>query len=189
VRFRGGDFIKTVAPAKTEAGNKVTSATPTGTAPAVIVVLGAKVLPDGRPSGAMERRMQVALALYRAGVAPVLLLSGGGQPIPEAEVMRRMALAAGVPESALMLEPMSRNTLENATQAALLLAARPDTAIVLVTDRYHAFRARMLFRLVGLTVRAVHVAAVPPRRHLTMLVTESVKLPISVVRALFQIRG
>lgn len=128
--------------------------------------------------------MRVALALYRAGVAPVLLLSGGGEPIPEAEVMRRMALAAGVPESALLVESVSRSTLENATHAAALLAARQVTAVVLVTDRYHAFRARVLFRLAGLNVRAVHVASLPSRRHMTMLLSESIKLPISLLRAL-----
>ncbi len=130
--------------------------------------------------------MQVALALYHAGVAPALLLSGGGHPVSEAEVMRRLALAAGVPESALLVEPLSRNTLENATHVAGLLASRPGTAIILVTDRYHAFRARLLFGLAGLTVSAVHVASLPPKRHLTMLLTESIKLPISLVRALFR---
>lgn len=130
--------------------------------------------------------MQVALALYRAGVAPMLLLSGGGHPISEAEAMRRLALAAGVPESALLVEPTSRNTLENATHSAGLLAERPGTAVVLVTDRYHALRARVLFRLAGLTVSAVHVAPLPPRRHLTMLLCETIKLPVSVLRALLR---
>jgi len=61
--------------------------------PAVIVVLGAKVRPDGRPSGAMERRMQVALALYRAGIAPLLLLSGGERSRPH----RKKRLRPGTP--------------------------------------------------------------------------------------------
>jgi uncharacterized SAM-binding protein YcdF (DUF218 family) len=176
-----------MAPAKTVPGNEVTSATPSaipGASPAVIAVLGARVRPDGRPSGAMERRMHTALALYRDGVAPLLLLSGGGHPVPEAEVMRRMALAAGVPESALLVEPKSRNTVENATHSAGLLAGTPGAGVVLVTDRYHALRARLMFRLAGVTVCAVHVAEVPARRHLTMLLAESVKLPLSLVRAL-----
>ena len=132
----------------------------------------------------MERRMQVALSLYRGGAAPLLLLSGGGHPLPEAEVMRRMAIAAGVPESALLIESVSRNTLENATHTAALLAKRGSSTVVLVTDRYHALRARLLFRLAGVTVRAVHVAALPARRHLTMLLSEAVQFPVSLVRAL-----
>jgi uncharacterized SAM-binding protein YcdF (DUF218 family) len=173
-----------MAPAKTAPGNEVTSRTPS--ASPVIVVLGAKVLPDGRPSGAMERRMQVALSLYRAGVAPLLLLSGGGgHAVPEADVMRGLAVAAGVPESALLIEPLSRNTQENATHTAALLGGRGSTAVVLVTDRYHALRARVLFTLAGLTVHSVHVTQMSPRQRLTMLITEALKLPLSVTHALW----
>jgi uncharacterized SAM-binding protein YcdF (DUF218 family) len=156
--------------------------------PAVaIVVLGAKTLGDGRPSPAIERRMQAAFALYRAGIASILVLSGGGErAVPEAEVMRRLALAAGLPEAALIVEPRSRNTLENATETARLLADRGISAVILVTDRYHAPRARVLFRLVGLSVRAVHAPPASLRQEWPMWMLESVKLPNSVARALFQ---
>ena len=103
--------------------------------------------------------------------------------------MRRMALAAGIVESALLVEPASRNTLQNATHAAALLAARQVTAVALVTDRWHAFRARLLFRLAGLTVCAVYVAAVPPGRQIAMLLSEGIKLPISLLRALLHKAG
>ena len=131
--------------------------------------------------------MQVALALYRAGIAPLLLLSGGGgHTVPEAEVMRGLAIAAGVPESALLLEPLSRNTQENATHSAALLAGCSWTGdVILVTDRYHALRARLLFRLAGLAVRSVHAAPMSPRQRLAMLISESFKLPLSVTHALW----
>jgi len=152
----------------------------------MIVVLGARVFPDGRPSPAIERRMQVAIGLYRAGVAPCLLLSGGGgQAVPEAEVMRRLALAAGIPPSALIMEPVSRNTVENAMLAARLLAARDSAPVVLVTDRCHAFRARLLFQLAGVAVRAVHGAPMPLQPRLKMLAAESAKLPFSILQVLF----
>ena len=79
--------------------------------------------------------------------------------------MRRMAVAAGVPESALLIEPLSRNTLENASHVATLLGTRAVTRVVLVTDSYHALRARLLFRLAGLTVcgaRCIAAAAAAP---------------------------
>jgi uncharacterized SAM-binding protein YcdF (DUF218 family) len=132
----------------------------------------------------MERRMKVAIELYRAGVAPRILLSGGGSTVPEAEVMRRLALAAGIPESALLVEAVSRNTHENAIQAARLLGACGMTEVVLVTDRYHALRAHILFRLAGLTVRAVHVAPMGLQPRLRLLLSETVKLPFSILRAL-----
>ena len=98
--------------------------------------------------------------------------------------MRELALAAGVPDSALMIEPRSRTTLENATETAKLLTAGRQSTIVLVTDGYHALRARLLFRMAGLSVVAVHTAKVPLRPRLLMAAAECVKLPINLVRAL-----
>jgi uncharacterized SAM-binding protein YcdF (DUF218 family) len=129
--------------------------------------------------------MGVAISLYQAGVAPLLVLSGGGRhAVPEAEVMRQLALARGVPPAALMLEPRSRTTLENATETAKLLIPRGQAAVALVTDGYHAPRARLLFRMAGFTVVAVHRARVPLRPRLLMIAAECVKLPINLVRAL-----
>ncbi|HEY7007001.1 MAG TPA: YdcF family protein [Sphingomicrobium sp.] len=149
------------------------------------MVLGARVRPDGQPSAALERRMRVAISLYRAGAAPLLVLSGGGgQTVPEAVVMRDLALAAGVPAAALVIEPRSRTTLENASETAKLLAPGGHDAVLLVTDSYHALRARMLFRIAGLTVIAVRTASVPLRPLLGMAAAECVKLPVNLVRAL-----
>src|SRR5262249_46951594 len=139
------------------------------------------------PRAALERRMRVGISLYKAGVAPRLLLSGGGrQAIPEAEVMRQLALSAGVPSSALLIEPRSRTTLENATESARLLCADGPRTVVLVTDSYHALRARLLFRMAGVAVLAVRTAAVPMPALLSMIVAESVKLPINLVRAVLR---
>ena len=95
------------------------------------------------------------------GAAPLLLLSGGGTgPVSEAEIMRRMALARGVPDAALLVEPESRDTVENAREAARLLRSRGGRKVLLVSDRAHLPRAVLLFRLAGL-----HVAGwsgVPP---------------------------
>jgi len=53
--------------------------------------------------------------LLQGGAAPLLVLSGGGTgSVPEAEIMRRMALARGAPEVVLLIEPGSRDTVENA---------------------------------------------------------------------------
>ena len=60
-----------------------------------------------------------------SGAAPLLVLSGGGTgPVPEAEIMRRMARARGVREAALLVEAGSRDTLENAWETARLLRPR-----------------------------------------------------------------
>jgi uncharacterized SAM-binding protein YcdF (DUF218 family) len=99
------------------------------------------------------RRLDCGIRLLQAGAAPLLLLSGGGSgPVPEAEIMRRMALARGVPDAALLVEPRSRDTVENARESARLLRPRGGRSVVLVSDRVHLPRAALLFRLAGLRV-------------------------------------
>ena len=103
----------------------------------------------------------MAIRLLQEGAAPLLLLSGGGDgPVPEAEIMRRMALARGVPEAALLVEPGSRDTVENARETARLLRSRGGRSVLLVSDRAHLPRAALLFRLAGL--RVAGRAGVPP---------------------------
>ena len=153
--------------------------------PAAIVVLGARIRPDGTASAALDRRMRVAISLYRAGVAPLLVLSGGGrQAVPEAEVMRQIALAEGVPAEALIKEPRSQTTVDNAMETAELMSRRGEKAVALVTDSYHVVRARLLFRIAGLTIVSVHGTTAPMRSRLSMSAAECVKLPVSIARAI-----
>jgi len=124
--------------------------------------------------------------LFLMGAAPLLLLSGGGTgPVSEAEIMRRMALARGVPDTALLVEPESRDTVENAREAARLLRSRGGRKVLLVSDRAHLPRAVLLFRLAGLHV-AGWSGVPPPSIHWEVgaAVRECVALPRSLARAL-----
>lgn len=144
-----------------------------------IVVLGC----SPRPNGRLRRRVALGALLYKSGVAPLMLLSGGTARA-EAEAMREMALAAGVPEAALLLEPSSRNTAENALYTAQMLHARGLRRIVLVSDPEHLFRASLLFRLVGFDV--VGLAGAPSKPTLRSRLLEAAALPRSVVRVVLR---
>jgi len=71
-----------------------------------------------------------AIALYGAGLTHHIVITGSGpaqeavdaskQP-PEYQILRERALAAGVPESILILETTATNTLENFTRTAALI--------------------------------------------------------------------
>lgn len=118
----------------------------------VVVVAGCRVLPDGRPSPALARRVDLAVGLIRDGVAPRLLLTGGvgaGAPTSEARCAADRARAAGIPEAALLLEEASRDTLQNAAFAARVWEAgggrAADARVVVVTDRCHVFRCTRMF--------------------------------------------
>ena len=71
-----------------------------------IVVLGAAQY-DGRPSPIFAARLDHAIELYRAGVAPRLVVTGGkadGDRTTEAAAARAYAIARGVPAEAILVE-------------------------------------------------------------------------------------
>lgn len=120
------------------------------------LILGAALWPGGRPSPTLARRTAHGAALYHAGGVARLICCGGlGRHGPaEAEVMAGLLRAAGVPETAIGLEAGSATTREN---IGLALRHFPEIAhrpVVIVTDRYHAPRARIIARALGLKVRA-----------------------------------
>ncbi len=115
------------------------------------LILGCAVWPEG-PSLTMRRRTRHAAALWHRGEVAWLVPCGGlGRHGPtEAEAMRDLLLADGVPPAAVRLEARSRNTHENILLARPILEALGASAVVIVTDRTHAPRARMIARALGL---------------------------------------
>jgi uncharacterized SAM-binding protein YcdF (DUF218 family) len=144
-----------------------------------IVVLGC------RGTAALKRRLGIGIRLFEEGAAPLLVLSGGGSgPVPEAELMRRAAIADGVPPTAVLIDTISRNTIENARETARLLSARGLRSVLLVSDRVHLPRAALLFRLAGLrVVRRAAVPAYSPRWAAGAALREIAALPWSLLRA------
>ncbi len=75
--------------------------------------------------GSNIERVDRAVELYRAGKAPLILFTGGtkwGQrPVAEALEMREKALACGVPDQAILVEPESNHTKENVLASLLVL--------------------------------------------------------------------
>lgn len=118
------------------------------------IVLGAKIMADGSPSPALARRVAHAVALAHQGRIEHLLMSGGpvSHRIPEAHVMRDLALAAGIAAHRLHVEECSRNTIDNARLSAPIIAAQGWRRLAVITDSYHLPRARLIFRHHGLTV-------------------------------------
>lgn len=107
-----------------------------------IVVLGAAQY-NGTPSRIYEARLDHAVDLYEAGVAPVLVVTGGkaeGDVTTEAEAGRTYALARGVPEVAILAEDEGRTTLESLEAVARLMAAEDLSSAVFVSDRTHLLR-------------------------------------------------
>lgn len=99
-------------------------------------------------------RLVHAVALFKAGKADYIVLSGGSAPgsRSEAHLMQDVLAVMGVPSSALILEDQSRNTHDNAVNSAALLKARGMNRILLVSSAFHMRRADALFKRQGLDV-------------------------------------
>lgn len=116
---------------------------PTGRYDAIIVA-GARVWSDGEPSLTLLRRTERAVELWKAKVAPVMVMTGGvgRHPPSEAGVAADVALAAGVPAAAILLEDRSRSTEQNASFSRALLGER---RVLVVTDAYHVLRSQHIY--------------------------------------------
>lgn len=119
-----------------------------------IVVLGAAQY-DGKPSPVLRARVDHAIQLWRRGLAPLLIVTGGsgvGDTTTEAAVERRYALAHGVPDSAILLETRSRSTSESLRNVAAMLS-QDTREVILVSDPFHMLRLAILARRFGLKPR------------------------------------
>ncbi|MEW5717023.1 MAG: YdcF family protein [Chloroflexota bacterium] len=128
-----------------------------------IIVLGSAVWANERPSPSLLARTQHAIALYQAGYAAHLILCGGvgGNPPSEAEVMRRIAVSAGVPADALVLEDQSHSTEESLANAKKLMDARGWRSAVIVSDPFHLYRAEIIARDLGIEAYGSGASASP----------------------------
>lgn len=96
-------------------------------------------------------RIDWGTKLYLEGWAPRLVLVGAAldkSGPSNAEAMRKIALRAGVPDTAIFLEEESTNTLENATLGKKILDSFGAKSIILVTSPYHQRRAYETFKKV-----------------------------------------
>ncbi|HSI53369.1 MAG TPA: YdcF family protein [Ramlibacter sp.] len=130
----------------------------TPSADAILVLGGALIAPSPprRPMfslGPAAGRVWHTAALFRAGKARMVVISGGNQPgyegdPSEADAIAQMLVVLGVPEAAILREGRSRNTRENAMYVRPLLQSQGAGTVLLVTSAQHMPRALKTFEKV-----------------------------------------
>jgi uncharacterized SAM-binding protein YcdF (DUF218 family) len=118
-----------------------------------IVVLGAAQY-SGQPSGVFEARLQHAVDLWKQGLAPYLIVTGGKLPADittEAATARAFAIAHGVPRDAILGEDHGRDTLESLDGVAAILRTHELHSVVFVSDRTHMLRVLRMASDMGIT--------------------------------------
>ena len=122
----------------------------------VVIVLGHRLLPGNQPSEDLKRRIDKAVEVWHETGAPLIMPCGGltrDRTRTEAEVMKEMLVARGVPPEIIRLEDQSRITLENMANAYDLLG--PNKRVAVVSSDYHMDMALRDCQAVGLNAYGV----------------------------------
>ena len=148
----------------------------------VVVILGAKVDPDG-PSMLLRDRLDKALDyLAEHPDTPVVVSGGQGadEPMSEAQCMYEYLTAAGVEEGRIWREDRARNTDQNLRYTAELLTEQgfdlEDTHVLLVSSGFHLCRASMLADRVGLDTSTLAAPTTHPGYAFANYVRETLAL-------------
>lgn len=94
-------------------------------------------------------RANKAIEMYQAGWAKKIIFSGDSadpQAISNAEAMRRIAVAAGIPAGDIYLDEKSRDTKENARNTVQILHKLGAKRVILVSSPYHLRRVKLNFQ-------------------------------------------
>lgn len=121
---------------------------------ACIVVFGAAEY-SGHPSPVLRARLDHAYTLFRRGLAPIVITTGGygGDPhFSEGGVGRAYLMGRGVPEEKIIAETQADNTDESVDRVAAIMNANGMHACVAVSDGYHIFRIKRMLQRQGITV-------------------------------------
>jgi uncharacterized SAM-binding protein YcdF (DUF218 family) len=151
-----------------------------------IVVLGAAQY-NGRPSPVLKARLDYGVALYRQGLAPRIVVTGGvgaGDTVSEGEVARRYAMSMSIPDSAILAEREGETSAASMKAAAKLLRERNLHTAIIVSDSYHMLRLELLARRFGIRPLRAPVPAPSDRvaqRWGYFLLRESVLFPVAAL--------
>ena len=128
-----------------------------------IVVFGAAEY-AGRPSPVYRARLDHAFELFKRGIAPVVITTGGaGEDLhfTEGGVGHDYLMRRGIAEPNLIAETQGSDTAQSAERVGVIMRANHMHSCIAVSDEYHVFRIRKLLERQGVKV---YVAPRPDSR-------------------------
>jgi uncharacterized SAM-binding protein YcdF (DUF218 family) len=132
-----------------------------------IVVFGAAEY-SGRPSPVLRARLDRAYELFKLGLAPVVIATGGSGADPsfsEGGVGRDYLVHRGIPERDLIAETQGSDTAHSAERVGVILRANGLHTCLAVSDEYHVFRIKALLQHEGMQVYVAPRTGSRPKGH------------------------
>ena len=116
-----------------------------------IIILGTPADSDGNPTPALLDRVTEGVREYQRGVASHLIMTGAAahNKFIEADVMRRIAEAQGVPAAVILEEPRALDTIQNACYSTRILKDHNWRSAEIISNPSHLPRASMIFSRVA----------------------------------------
>lgn len=119
-----------------------------------ILVLGAGVIDNVRPSHMLEDRLISGIDLYENNAGNKLLMSGDNGQLyyDEVNVMKNYAIDNGIPSSDIFMDHAGFSTYESIYRAKEIFDVEK---VVIVTQKYHLYRAMYIAKQFDLEVYGV----------------------------------
>ncbi len=114
-----------------------------------ILVLGAGVYGDDKPSLMLRDRLDKGIELYDLAASDRLLMTGdhGRVNYDEVNVMKQYAINEGIPSQNIFMDHAGFSTYESMYRARDIFQAKK---VVIVTQEYHLYRALYIAEKLGL---------------------------------------
>lgn len=118
-----------------------------------IIILGAGIWGD-KPSPMLEDRLLEGIKLYQNGVSDKIIMSGdhGRKEYDEVNIMKNYAIEKGIPSENIFMDHAGFSTYESVYRAKDIFQAKK---IVIVTQKYHLYRALYIANKLGLEAYGV----------------------------------
>ena len=118
-----------------------------------IIILGAGVWGD-KPSPILEDRLLEGIKLYQNNVSDKIIMSGdhGRESYDEVNIMKNYAIEKGIPSENIFMDHAGFSTYESIYRARDIFKAKK---IVIVTQKYHLYRALYAANCLGLEAYGV----------------------------------
>lgn len=118
-----------------------------------IIVLGAGIWGD-KPSPMLQDRLDEAIKLYEAGIAPKIIMTGdhGTKGYDEVNIMKEYAIKKGIPSEDIFMDHAGFSTYESIYRSKEIFKVKKA---IIVTQEYHLYRALHIANKLGIKTNGV----------------------------------